>query len=86
MATALAILMVFAGTVTQAPGLRHATSPVPGTGALTLLVVLGTLWPAGALLGTALGWPISARGGHLTDCRFPLSRSSPSLPSSGHRR
>lgn len=72
----VAAVVVFAGTVAGRRdfGRRRALGATQGQ--LTLLVMLGTLWPAliGAALGTAAGWLyLGSRLGHLPDWRFPLS-------------
>jgi putative ABC transport system permease protein len=75
-AMALGCVVVFAGTVAGRRdfGRRRALGATQQQ--LTLLVMLGTLWPAviGASIGTALGSAyLGSRLGHLPDWRFPVS-------------
>ncbi|MBI2762431.1 MAG: hypothetical protein HYX54_01555 [Chloroflexi bacterium] len=75
-AMALAGVVIFAGTVGARRdfGRRRALGATQGQ--LTVLVVLGTLWPAlgGTAVGTILGWGyVGTRVGYLPDWRFPLA-------------
>ncbi len=75
-AMSLACVVVFAGTVAGRRDFGRRRALGATRGQLTLLVMLGTLWPAllGAAIGTATGWAyIGSSLGHLADWRFPLS-------------
>ncbi len=75
-ATALACVVVFAGTIAERRDFGRRRALGATRTQLALLVMLGTLWPAmlGAVLGATAGWLfLGSRLGHPPDWRFPLS-------------
>lgn len=75
-AMALVSMVVFAGTVAARRDFGRRRALGATRGQLTVLVMLGTLWPAlvGSLMGTAAGWLyLGSRLGYLPDWQFPLA-------------
>lgn len=69
-------VVIFAGTVAARRDFGRRRALGATRGQLTVLVMLGTLWPAlvGASIGTAAGWLyLGSRLGYLPDGRFPLA-------------
>lgn len=69
-------VVVFAGTVAARRDFGRRRALGATRGQLTVLVMLGTLWPAlvGAAIGTTIGWLyLGSRLGHLPDWQFPLA-------------
>jgi putative ABC transport system permease protein len=75
-AMAVVSVVVFAGTVAARRDFGRRRALGATRLQLTVLVMLGTLWPAliGSLTGTGLGWLyLGSRLGYLPDWQFPLA-------------
>ncbi len=75
-AMALASVVVFAGTIAARRDFGRRRALGATRSQLTVLVMLGTLWPAvlGASIGAVIGWGyLGSRLGHIPDWRFPVA-------------
>jgi len=75
-AMALVSVVIFAGTLAARRDFGRRRALGATRGQLTVLVMLGTLWPAlvGASCGTVAGWLyLGSRLGYLPDWQFPLA-------------